>query len=117
MVEADRDTYRGLEAAREALGAAQVELVAGDAFDYLRRTDVRFDLVFVDPPFRQNAVPEVLARLPPRLAPAARVYIESARGVEPPAAWSELRAGRAGQVRYQLLQWRGDDQGGLRGNI
>ena len=38
----------------------------------------RFDVVFLDPPFRQNALPALLAKLPPRLRPGARVYLEAA---------------------------------------
>jgi 16S rRNA (guanine966-N2)-methyltransferase len=62
-------------------------------------------VVFLDPPFRQNAVPAILGKLAPRLEPAARVYVESDAPVEVAAPWSELKRARAGQVSYQLLQW------------
>src|SRR6058998_2795080 len=68
-------------------------------------------------PFRQNALPAVLERLPARLAALARVYVEAAAPLEPQAAWRELKRSRAGQVSYQLLEWRGDDQGRLPGNV
>ena len=113
MVESDRAAFSALESARAKIGARAVELVYGDALDYLARTRERFDVVFLDPPFRQNALPAVLERLAPRLAEGARVYLESAAPAEPGERWRELRRARAGQVRYQLFEWRGDDQGGL----
>jgi 16S rRNA (guanine966-N2)-methyltransferase len=117
MVESDRTAFDSLQATRQTLGAASVDLAFGDALDYLARGGERFDLVFLDPPFRQNALPAVLERLEKRLNPRARVYIEAAEPVALTGRWSELKRARAGQVSYQLFQWRGDDQGGLPGNV
>jgi 16S rRNA (guanine966-N2)-methyltransferase len=105
MVERDRAALAALRRSREALGAAAAEIVAGDADEYLARAGERFDVVFLDPPFRQNAGAALLERLAPRLQPGARVYLEaaSAAAVEPP--WRELRRARAGQVSFQLLTW------------
>jgi 16S rRNA (guanine966-N2)-methyltransferase len=113
MVESDRTAFSALEAARSKIGARAVELVRGDAHEYLARAGERFDVVFLDPPFRQNALPTVLEKLAARLSAGARVYIESGAPVEPDERWRELKRSRAGQVSYQLFEWRGDDQGGL----
>jgi len=117
MIENDRTAYRALEEARDTIGLGAVELVFGDAFDYLQNAAGAFDVVFLDPPFRQNALAAALERLPRRLAPRARVYLEAPEALAAGAGWTELRRARAGQVSYQLLQWRGDDQGSLPGNI
>jgi 16S rRNA (guanine966-N2)-methyltransferase len=117
MVESDRAACSALEAARNKIGARAVELVRGDANEYLARARERFDVVFLDPPFRQNALPTVLKPLEGWLAQAARVYIESAIPAEPGVRWRELKRARAGQVSYQLFEWRGDDQGGLPGHV
>ncbi len=117
MVENDRTAFASLQKSLGSIGAKGVELVHGDAYDYLVRSRERFGLVFLDPPFRQNALPTVLERVAPRLEQGARVYVEAAAPVAAPAGWTELRRDRAGQVSYQLLQWRGDDQGGLPGNV
>ena len=117
MVENDHAAFGALQAAQQAIGFATVELVFGDAFDYLARGVSAFDVVFLDPPFRQNALAAVLERLPRRLAPRARVYVEAPEPHEVSAGWAELRRARAGQVSFQLLEWRGDDQGGLPGNV
>ena len=117
MVESDGAAYSALETARAKIGARAVELVRGDANEYLARSRERFDVVFLDPPFRQNALPAVLEQLESRLAQAARVYIESAAPAVLGVRWRELKRARAGQVSYQLFEWRGDDQGSLPGHV
>jgi 16S rRNA (guanine966-N2)-methyltransferase len=110
LVERDRAALAALEKSRAELHADEVEIVAADAERYLARALERFDVVFLDPPFRTNVLPRLLGRLP--LKACARIYIES----ESPVAehgFQELRRGKAGQVSYQLLQWSGDDQGDL----
>ncbi|HXZ93447.1 MAG TPA: 16S rRNA (guanine(966)-N(2))-methyltransferase RsmD [Burkholderiales bacterium] len=117
MVERERETVAMLRANRAALGAQQVEVVPGDAFEYLARSGERFDVVFLDPPFRQNALPAALAGLASHLRPAARVYLEAKRPLELRAPWKELRGKRAGQVSYQLIRWSADDTSRLSGDV
>jgi 16S rRNA (guanine966-N2)-methyltransferase len=117
MVEQDRAALAELERSRGALGDAQVSIVAGDALACLATDKARFDVVFLDPPFRQNALPKALARLPTRLQPGARVYVESAAPVAVAPPWTELKRARAGQVSYQLLRWDGHDQSDIPGNV
>jgi 16S rRNA (guanine966-N2)-methyltransferase len=114
MVEQDRAAFEALKKARDLIGARQVELVLEDAFAYLKRSDQRFDVVFLDPPFGQNALPAVFRQLRP--ARGMRVYVEAGERFSH-EHWRELKCARAGQVSYQLLEWRGDDQGGLPGNV
>jgi 16S rRNA (guanine966-N2)-methyltransferase len=107
MVEKDRAAFAALKTAHEVLGTSRVELVQGDALDYLRGEADRFDVVFLDPPFGQNALPGVLQALQPRLAAGARVYVEAPHALSAEAPFEALRSARAGQVSYQLLQWKG----------
>jgi 16S rRNA (guanine966-N2)-methyltransferase len=117
MVESDHAACDALQATRQAIGTSRVEIVVGDALEYLAREGERFDVVFLDPPFRQNALPAVQEQLAKRLNEGARVYVEAAQPLEPGAGWNELKRARAGQVSYQLFEWSGDDQGGLPGNV
>jgi 16S rRNA (guanine966-N2)-methyltransferase len=115
MVEHDRAVFDVLKKTRDAIGARQVELVLDDAFTYLKKTKESFDVVFLDPPFGQNALPALFRQL--RLDPGARLYVESSEPFAPGEPWRELKRARAGQVSYQLLEWSGDDQGGLSRNV
>lgn len=105
MLERDAATCRALLASRDALGAKQVEVVRADALEFLKAGRDCYDVVFVDPPFSANAWRAVLTLLPPRLAPDALVYCESAGIFELPAGWQTVKQGRAGQVHYQLLRY------------
>ena len=104
MVEKDAEAFAALRKFKELVGMRNVELVRGDAFAYLER-EGRFDVVFLDPPFGQNAATEALAKLPARLAPGAHVYVEAEKPVVS-EAWRELKRARAGNVSYQLLEPR-----------
>ena len=114
MVEQDRAVFDLLKSTRDQIGAKQVEVVLEDAFAYLKRMPA-FDVVFLDPPFRQNVLPAVFRQL--KTAPGMRVYVESSEPFVPGEPWRELKRARAGQVSYQLFEWRSDDQGGLPGNV
>jgi 16S rRNA (guanine966-N2)-methyltransferase len=109
MVERDPAVFRALAASREALAAAAVELKKADALEFLRGDAGVYDVVFLDPPFRDEYWPRIEPLLPRHLAPGALVYLESAR---PPAltrGWQAWRQDRAGQVAYQLLK-RADNE-------
>jgi len=117
MIESDRVALGALEASRTALGATQVEIIGGSAEAYLKSARERFDVVFLDPPFRQNAVPGLLARMPRVLNARARVYAESAQPVDAAEGWHELKRSRAGGVSYQLFEWGRNDSSGLPRNV
>jgi 16S rRNA (guanine966-N2)-methyltransferase len=107
MVERDRAAHAALQANCQALHAAQVEIVRVDALDFLRGTQDVYDVIFLDPPFRDAAAgmwAELFARLPPHMAREARVYCESGGALAPPPGWCVYRSGRAGQVHFQLLE-------------
>ena len=116
LVERDREAVRAMQANAERLSGKALQVVAGDASMFLKTANERFDVVFLDPPFRQNVLPEVLACLPGVLKAGSRVYVESPEAVEAQGGWRELKRSRAGQVSYQLLEWS-DDRSGLSGDV
>jgi 16S rRNA (guanine966-N2)-methyltransferase len=103
MVDQSRMVARALRENAERFGAAQVEVVQGDALDYLRHDARQFDVVFVDPPFSQDLPPALLPAILPRLAGGARVYVESGQALTAGAPWRMLRGQKAGRVHFQLL--------------
>ena len=103
MVERDPAIFRSLAAAREALEAGAVDLIRGDALEFLRTDSGVYDVVFLDPPFDAGYWPRLAPLLPPRLAPEGMVYHESAHCPETSPEWQIRKRGRAGKVSYQLL--------------
>lgn len=115
MVESSPTAFLALQRSGEIFREQDIELVRGDAYGYLKGSGEKFDLVFLDPPFGQNALPGLLERPPRVLAPGARIYLEGDRPLQPSPGFRSLKQDRAGQVHYQL--WRSDDQGGVPGNV
>jgi 16S rRNA (guanine(966)-N(2))-methyltransferase RsmD len=105
MVENDATVFRAIATNREALAATAVEPKKADALEFLRAGDGVYDVVFLDPPFKAGYWSRLAPLLPPRLAPGALVYYESATPPELQPGWNVHRQDRAGQVRYQLLKW------------
>ena len=116
LVEWDRAAVVALRANAQRLTAAAIEVVADDAVKFVASSKERFDVVFLDPPFRQNVLADVLGRLPRMLKPGARVYVEAPSPVEVRGNWRELKRSRAGHVNFQLLE-RIDDLSSLSGDV
>ena len=108
LVEREPRIARALEESRRTLAAPQVEVLQMDALVFLERDGRRFDLVFLDPPYRSLLLARLLECLPQHLAPGARVYLEAAELPEIPRDYNILRRARAGQARCLLVQWRPD---------
>jgi 16S rRNA (guanine966-N2)-methyltransferase len=104
LVERDRQVAASLREAARELGAANAQIVEGDALAFLGRCTERFDVVFVDPPYESGLAERAFGMLAQRLNPHARVYVESAQRFEPGAPWVASREGRAGAVRYALFE-------------
>ena len=107
FVERDRKLAAQLRSNLEALDAAGAEVVQRDAESYLNGPPRRFDLVFLDPPFRRGLLGPLCQRLARGgwLAPNARVYLECEAEADPPSlppGWELLRSKKAGQVGYHL---------------
>ena len=92
---------------RELGGETRAQFYFGAALDYLVRGGERFDIVFVDPPYRQDLLPRVLQVLPAHLAAAHRVYLEAEDLPELPEGWKLLKRGKAGQVAFGLAAYGG----------
>ena len=98
-----------IRAALEAVGSTDGEIRRMDAGRFLDGPAEPFDVVFLDPPFREGRVAATLAQLSEGgwLAPGAWVYVESEREAGPPvppAGWEVARSATAGQVGYHLAR-------------
>ena len=109
FVDTDREAVQGVVEMLQTLRCERGRAVHAAAEAYLAQPPVPFDVVFLDPPFAERALPGLCALLEQRgwLAPGARVYLEDAAAAgEPalPAGWTLLRSKRAGEVGYHLAR-------------
>ena len=105
MVEAAPKVLAALEENGRMLGAgARLEIVRSDAVKFATATALRFDVLFLDPPYRQGWL-DRLAPLLPRIATDhALLYVEAEAALEGCGDWCTVRHGKAGQVFYHLMQ-------------
>jgi 16S rRNA (guanine966-N2)-methyltransferase len=109
MVEKSCRVCEALRRNAELLAAKNLQLHCVDALEFATAAAAdeaaRFDVVFLDPPFRSNLVAQVLPRIGSLLRLQARVYVESATAFVQSGRWRILRQGRAGQVHYTLVTY------------
>jgi 16S rRNA (guanine966-N2)-methyltransferase len=108
LVEQHRLALAALRELLQRLALPQVQLLPGDALDFLARDGSQYDLILLDPPFASDLLPAAIAAIVrhQRLAPGGFCYVEQPRSMPMPAlpeGWTAHRSGRAGEVGYHLL--------------
>lgn len=93
----------------ELLKADNATLKKGSCLDFLAVEKQKFDLVFIDPPFRQNFAGQTADMLEQQdlLNDNAIIYVETESELNlsnVPNSWQLLKEKVAGQVAYRLFQ-------------
>jgi len=103
VVDRSRALIDALKATGATLGASALEARHGDAQAFLASERREFDVIFLDPPFREDPWPWLLPACVARLAEGGFVYAEAARELVPPPGLAPWRRDKAGQVHYHLF--------------
>ncbi|EKO3506276.1 16S rRNA (guanine(966)-N(2))-methyltransferase RsmD [Vibrio fluvialis] len=109
MLEMNPQAFAQLKTNIAALKASNIEAVNTDTLAYLKQPGQAYDVVFIDPPFRQGLLQETVLLLEQNgwLAANAMIYIESEKELpltELPESWQLYREKLAGQVCYRLFE-------------
>ena len=124
LIEKDKIAAKQIEQNLSLLNVNNAQLIKGDSLSFLqslnaaneskyggkeRDKEHKFDLVFIDPPFRQNLATPICQLLVERqlLSPSALIYIEiesELKDFVAPASWQQLKEKTAGQVSFRLYQ-------------
>lgn len=108
LVDSNPDVCAMLRGNIDRLNTRRMEVEQVETIHFLSQPAQRdFDLLFLDPPYRQGLIPDCCRRLEENgwLARKAKIYLESECEVELsgiPEKWVELRSKRAGEVCYRL---------------
>ena len=104
MIETDAVAYKALHENKVKLQAMQVELIMMDALNFINSDMRKFNIIFLDPPYRLEVLPELLPLLSSHLEVNGLVYTET-RGVwVPDKRWQIKRALKSRDAYYQLLE-------------
>jgi 16S rRNA (guanine966-N2)-methyltransferase len=108
LVEQQHTVVQTLREQVTRLQAEHVEVVEAEVTGWLLQDAQPFDVVFLDPPFRQGLLQACIERLEQNgwLADAAWIYLEAETGMELalPENWTCYREKQAGQVSYRLAR-------------
>jgi len=89
---------------KNQLQAEEVSVLLSDANIYLNQCRERFDVIFLDPPFSQNVLPNLLDTVRCHLTEQGLVYVEAASLPNNITTWSLLRYGKSRHTYYALLK-------------
>lgn len=110
-VESSAKAAKAIRENLATLADAPVRVIHEDAMSFLQkpRTDLQFDLVFLDPPFTAGLLEKACHLLENHhwLSAQAAIYLESAEPLDTlalPEQWQLVKEKKAGQVNYGLCR-------------
>ncbi len=109
MIELDKVAASQLQSNISTLQVDNIQVHNTNALQFLDGPAKPYDIVFIDPPFRQNLIPLCIEKLAQNgwLSPHAMIYIEAEKEFgEPnvPETWQLHREKCAGQLAYRLYE-------------
>lgn len=105
MVDNDMRVYKALKENKGKLQAMQIELLLMNALNFMQSDVRKFDVIFLDPPYRLDLFPQLMSLLPSHLEKDGLVYSEARDTWTLDKQWKVHRSAKAGAVRYQLLKF------------
>ncbi|MBU2923590.1 16S rRNA (guanine(966)-N(2))-methyltransferase RsmD [Colwellia sp. C2M11] len=108
LMELNKAAAKQLSANKQLLKSDDIVVSNTDTLAFLKtQTPVKFDVVFIDPPFRQNLISQTCELLNQGwLSEQALIYVEMEAESDQalPSNWQLLKEKIAGQVAYRLYQ-------------
>ena len=109
FIEQHKATAQQLQNNIDKLDVRNAHVVCGNAFERLADLDKALDVIFIDPPFKQDMLIKACQQLHASnlIKPSSSIYLESERQVKAddlPTDWQVIREKQAGQVFYYLVK-------------
>lgn len=108
LIELNKAAVQQLKENQQLLQTDNVSIINSDVIDFIKSNTEKFDVVFLDPPFRKGFVEQTTQLLNENsLADNALIYVEmesEQNSQQLPLNWKLLKEKVAGQVIYRLYQ-------------
>jgi 16S rRNA (guanine966-N2)-methyltransferase len=111
FIELDKNAAKKLADNIQLLGlsAQQAKIIQGNTLDTVNNLNHSYDLIFLDPPFNQNLLPQTIERIVEKslLAIDGIIYIECeglGAGYSVPENWQLIKEKRSAQILARVYQ-------------
>ena len=104
LVEQNRRVYSQLQRNAQIFDCPQLRLVCGDAVKFVSSATLNYDLIFLDPPYRQGLLETIAPHLTFIAKDRAYIYAEAEHRIDSLGEWQVIKRGQAGQVFFHLLE-------------
>ena len=112
LVEKSIPAYKALLENKQLLMATQASIFQQDALQFIKFNTLKFNLIFLDPPYHQQWLDKVLPVITGQLSQNGLVYVEAEFALdvasEMMAGWQIIKQSKAGNVFYHLLKLSND---------
>jgi 16S rRNA (guanine966-N2)-methyltransferase len=109
MVDQSDQVIAQLKENQKVLEVDNASIIKINALDYLRRASETFDLIFIDPPFKDQLISECLAIIKEKnlLSENGFIYLEDDRRLTLDDAWEIHKEKRMGKATAYLIKPNG----------
>ena len=107
FIEQSPHAHQNLQKIVSDFDSPKLKLIKGDTKLFLQHCKEPFDIIFLDPPYAQNYIPQCLDDIAQNnlLPQGGLVYLESSYSIEINLnQWRQLKLKQAGQVIYSLIE-------------
>ena len=107
LLENNMDVFCKLQQIISELKNEAVQVLPADFYKYISNTNMQFDLIFLDPPFKEQALGSCLELLSasPVLKIDGIVYLEANDPLPPPPKnFISIKTAKAGQITFGLYK-------------
>lgn len=111
FIELDKNAAKNVANNIQLLGlsAVQAKIIQGNSLDKINNLEQPYELIFLDPPFNQNLVPQMLEAIVEKslLAIDGVIYIEcegQGAGYSVPENWRLIKEKRSAQILARVYQ-------------
>ncbi len=113
LVEKSSPAYKALISNKQLLEADKANILHQDALQFLIQNTLKFNIIFLDPPYNQEWLPKVLPLIATHLHAEGLVYVEAEYALDESQLnasaefmdnWQIVKQNKAGNVFYHLLK-------------